>query len=208
MKRSKYMLQKIYLITLALAILMAANVFVVSVGKFHINSQTDLNPYIDSVSFIKKNIYANRGLIFDSNGIVVAQDEEVYNIICFLDEGRIGLFNKPAYIEDLEYTSRVLATILETEPEDIYSILSNAKMKGYYQTEIGNIGRNLSEETKLKIEEYAIPGVEFTTSDKRYYPLGDYFSPYLVGFAQADENGKLIIYTIEEYIFNRISIIL
>ena len=206
MKRSKYMLQKIYLITLALAILMAANVFVVSVGKFHINSQTDLNPYIDSVSFIKKNIYANRGLIFDSNGIVVAQDEEVYNIICFLDEGRIGLFNKPAYIEDLEYTSRVLATILETEPEDIYSILSNAKMKGYYQTEIGNIGRNLSEETKLKIEEYAIPGVEFTTSDKRYYPLGDYFSPYLVGFAQADENGKLIgKMGVEQYLNDELS---
>lgn len=192
MKRSNTRLLLIFTITLVAMSIMAANVFVVTVGKKHLYSGTDLEPYVNSVSYINKTIFANRGLILDANGMVVAQDEDVYNIICYTDENRLGLHNKPAYIEDIAYASRVLATILETDELSIYEHLANAKEKGLYQTEIGNVGRNLSKEQKEAIEEYDIPGIEFVKSNKRYYPLGDYFAPYLVGFAQPNEDGKLI----------------
>ena len=192
MKRSNARLLLIFGITLVVMLVMAANVFVVTVGKKHLYSGTDLEPYVSSVSYINQPIFANRGLILDANGMIVAQDEDVYNIICFTDENRKGLHNKPAYIEDIAYASRVLATILETDESEIYEHLSNAKIKGLYQTEIGNVGRNLSSDQKKAIEEYEIPGIEFVKSSKRYYPLGNYFAPYIVGFAQLNEEGKLV----------------
>ena len=192
MRRSNLSLLIIFTITLVASVLVAANVFVVSIGKVHLNSGTDLEPYINSVSYINKDIFASRGLIFDSNNMIVAQDEDVYNIICYIDENRIGLHNKPAYIEDIAYAARVLGTILNTDEMTIYEHLANAKEKGIYQTEIGTIGRNLTLEQKEAIEEYDIAGIEFVKSSKRFYPLGSYFAPYLVGFAQPNEDGKLV----------------
>lgn len=81
MRRSNLSLLIIFTITLVASVLVAANVFVVSIGKVHLNSGTDLEPYINSVSYINKDIFASRGLIFDSNNMIVAQDEDVYNII-------------------------------------------------------------------------------------------------------------------------------
>lgn len=192
MNKSNRRLRLIIGIMLVAVLIVAANIFVTVIGKIHIRSMTDLDKYVNSVSFIKEDIYADRGMIFDANGLTVAQDEKIYNIICFIDESRVGVGNKEAYIKDIEYTSRVLATVLETDDAKIYDILSKAKANNLYQTEIGNVGRNLSEEVMLKIKEYELQGVEFYESTKRTYPLGNYFSPYIVGFAQADENGKQI----------------
>ena len=204
MKRSNRMLLVIVTLMLAAMFLVTANVFVTVIGKVHLRSLTDLDKYVDSVSYIKENIIADRGMIFDANGLTVAQDEKTYNIICFMDPNRVGVGNKEAYVKDKEYTARVLSSILECDETAIYSILLNAS--NLYQTELGNYGRNIKEATKEKIEEYELQGVEFYESTHRAYPMGDYFAPYLVGFSQADENGKQVgKMGVEQYLNDELS---
>ena len=190
MRRSNRMLLLIFGIVITISFLVCVNVLVVALGKVHLRSGTDLDVYVESVNTVHETIHADRGMIYDSNGIVVAQDESTYNIICYMDSSRVGVHNTIAYVDDIDYTARVLATCLNASEEDIKSILNSAKDK--YQTELGLIGKDVSNEEKEAIEEYNLTGVEFVESVKRNYPLGEYFTPYLLGFAQVDENGKLV----------------
>ncbi len=190
MRRSNRMLLLIFGIVITISFLVCVNVLVVALGKVHLRSGTDLDVYVESVNTVHETIHADRGMIYDSNGIVVAQDESTYNIICYMDSSRVGVHNTIAYVDDIDYTARVLATCLNASEEDIKSILNSAKDK--YQTELGLIGKDVSNEEKEAIEEYNLTGVEFVESVKRNYPLGEYFAPYLLGFAQVDENGKLV----------------
>ncbi len=182
-------LKAIFSVTFVVAFVVIVNVVVVSVFQLHIRSLTSLESYVNSVNYVRETIYASRGNIYDANGMTVATDVSTYSIICYMSESRTYADGSPGYVVDIEYTANVLANILGADQETIYEILESAQ--GLYQTEIGTAGRQIDEATKLAIEEYELPGVEFVSSSKRYYPLGDYFSPYLVGFAQ-DENGTLV----------------
>ncbi|MBR2808864.1 MAG: penicillin-binding protein, partial [Erysipelotrichaceae bacterium] len=59
-----------------------------------------------------------------------------------------------------------------------------------YQTELGIKGRNLPIEVVDQIRSYELNGVEFTKSVKRNYYIEN-FAPYLVGFAQTNDEGVL-----------------
>lgn len=193
MKRSNAMLRFLFSFALIVVSIMVANVFVVSAAKLHIRSMTDLKPYIDSVACVNETIYANRGYIFDNNGQVVAQDQATYDIICYLSPKRLSNNNQVAYVDDPLFTSQVLSNYLDMDQSEIFELLSQGSQKGLYQTELGLKGRNLSEEVKDEILNYpGIHGIGFRESTKRIYPLGKNFASYLLGFAQSDENGKLI----------------
>ena len=189
MKRSNNMLRLIYILATTVMILCVINVFIVAVGKLHLRSLTSLDSYIQSVSLVSETLRAKRGNIYDANGEIVAQDQKTYDVICYLDSSRMN-GKKPAYVVDPLYTSQVLARILDGDQSEIYSLLtSNPDL---YQTEIGLTGKNISEEQKNEI--LATPeiyGVGFKESYKRVYSTS-YFAPYLIGFAQSDESGKLV----------------
>lgn len=190
MKRSNGVLRFIYLISLIACGLVVINVFLVCVFKIHPRSLTSLDSYIQNVSMVQETVHAKRGNIFSSTGEVVAQDEGTYDIICYLSKSRMAANNEPAYIVDPLYTAQVLATVLNGDQQQIYyNLTSNTKL---YQTELGLIGKNISQEKKELIESYNLPGIGFRSSYTRTYPEGSAFSPYLIGFAQSNEDGKLI----------------
>lgn len=190
MKRSNAMLRLFYVIALIAMIACAINVFVVCIGKLHIRSGTSLTSYIQSVSLVSETLHAKRGNIYDANGQIVAQDQKTYDIICYLDSSRTN-GKKIAYVEDPLYTSQVLANILGGDQADIYYYLTyNPDL---YQTEIGLIGRNITEEQRDAIlNTPEIYGIGFKESNKRIYAQGSNFAPYLIGFAQSDDTGKLV----------------
>ena len=203
MKRSRLVLLMVLGLTGIVSFLVCANVFVVSVMHYHFASKTDLNPYIDDSNVVVDTLYARRGYIFDSEGVIVAQDEDTYDIICFLDESRLDVGNVIAYVDDISKTATELAKCLNANPEDLFSIMTNAKMNGLYQTEIGLVGKNISKETKEAIDKLNLPGVEFVETKKRNYTYGPDFSPYLIGFAQQDREGsdKLVgMMGVEQYL--------
>ncbi len=191
MKRSNQTLRFLYFLMLGMTLLVIVNVFLVTILKLHIRSNTSLKDYVQSVSNVEEKIFASRGNIYDNAGAIVAQDVKTYDIICYLDQDRLSSSDEVAYVDNPLFTAQALAPILEMDPSDIYAILtSNPDL---YQVELGAAGRNLSEEKKAQIEAIeGLHGIDFRNSYKRYYPFGETFSPQLVGFAQSDNTGKLI----------------
>ncbi len=173
--------------TLAVSTVITANVFMVSVMKVHAGSGTDLRAYANNANIKKEIKKSVRGNIYDRNGVTIAQDQRTYNIVCILDKTRPAPQGQVAYVDDPKKTAEVLSVLLNGEEETIYSLLT----KDVYQTELGNIGRNITREKKEEIESYGLNGVEFTESIQRNYPLGQ-FASNLIGFAQSDETGTTV----------------
>ena len=176
-----------FLTALVVMSLLATNVFYVSIIKKHFRSGTDLNAYADSANTIRETEKALRGNIYTRSGTVIAEDNRTYNIICILDENRLSREDEIAYVKDKETTAKELSRILRADKDTILNYLN----QDVWQTELGTAGRNLSESTKNEIEALNLPGIEFTDSIQRVYPLGT-FASNLIGFAQSDETGSTI----------------
>ncbi|MDO4197772.1 MAG: penicillin-binding protein [Erysipelotrichaceae bacterium] len=191
MKRSNDKLRFLYIIFLTVCAVIIVNVGVTTLMKIHLRSMTSLDDYVNSVSNVDETIFASRGMILDTNGQVLAQDVQTYDIICYLDKDRLSSGNTPAYVDNPSFAANALAPILGMDASDIYTILTSND--GLYQVELGAYGRNLSEEQKNEIEAIdGLHGIDFRISYTRYYPYNGDISPQLVGFAKSDDTGKLV----------------
>ena len=123
---------------------------------------------------------AKRGTIYDHEGNVLAQNITSYTLVAYLDPSKTTDDSIPQHVQDKEYTAVKLASILGEENKDYILERLNSKAK---QVEFGNVGRNLTELTKLAIEELDLPGISFNETVKRYYPNGN-FASYLIGYAK------------------------
>lgn len=123
---------------------------------------------------------AKRGTIYDVDGNILAQNISSYTLIAYLDSSRTVDENNPNHVVDKEYTAVKLSSVLG---EENYEYILERLNKTSKQVEFGNIGRNLTELTKLAIEELNLPGISFTETVKRYYPNGN-FASYIIGYAK------------------------
>ena len=186
-KRGNRSVLYIFITALVVMAMLATNVFFVAIKKVHYRSGTDLHSYADAANTIRETTKAMRGNIYTRNNTIIAEDNRTYNIICILDENRLAVEGQITYVKDKEKTATELSKILRTDKDKILNFLS----QDVYQTELGTAGRNLSESTKKQIEALGLPGIEFTDSIQRVYPLGT-FASNLIGFAQSDETGSTI----------------
>ncbi len=186
MKRSRNMLLFTIFIISTILIVVAINLFFVSIVGLHINSQTDLKAYSANVNTVNQVLQAKRGFILDRNGEIIAQDKETYTIYAIVDTSRPSYKNKPAYVVDIDTTAQTLAVYLEA-PEDY---IKERLLTASYQTEFGIYGSSLTLSKKDAIEALDLPGIGFSKTLSRYYPL-NHFASYLIGFVN-QENGKTI----------------
>lgn len=186
-RKRNHAVRNIFFVTLGTMVLITSNVFMVSIGKVHILSGTDLSVYADNQNIVTEKEQALRGEIKDRNGNIIAQDNRTYNIICILDSSRPSVGDTVAYVKDKEHTAEVLSKILRMDQNKIMEYLSQDK----YQTELGLGGRNLSKSVKDEIEASDLTGIEFTDSIQRVYP-NNVFASNLIGYAQSDENGNTV----------------
>lgn len=136
---------------------------------------------------------AERGTIYDTEGNVLAQNITSYTLIAYLDSTRTVDEKDPKHVVDKEYTATKLASILG---EENYGYILERLNKKSKQVEFGNVGKNLTELTKLAIEELDLPGIDFSETVKRYYPNGD-FASYIIGYAK--QYTRINIKTSEKY---------
>ena len=87
----------------------------------------------------------------------------------------------------MEKTAKELAKFIDLKESEIYKILQNGQQKGRFQVEFGLAGRDISFETKKKIEKLKLPGITFTRNMKRFYPNG-IFASHVIGFTETKEN--------------------
>ncbi|MGJ8729612.1 penicillin-binding protein [Listeria aquatica] len=128
-------------------------------------------------------IEAKRGSIIDRNGEVLAEDTATYTLAAVVSDRLSKTDKNPMYVTNKEKTAEVLSKYIAMSKAEILKQLNKKKV---YQVEFGKAGKNLSVETKKKIEKEDLPGLIFTRQAERFYPNGT-FATQLIGFAQQTE---------------------
>ncbi len=148
---------------------------------------TDIKKFAENRNTTTKTLTASRGSIYSVNNEVLAQDVNSYTVIAYLSPSRTTNKKYPKHVVDKEYTANALSEYLGMTPEAILGLLNY----NTYQVELGPGGRNISETKKQKIAALDLPGIDFESSSKRYYPFGD-FASYIIGYAKKDDKGNLV----------------
>ena len=111
-----------------------------------------------------------RGLIYDRNGEVLAQNFRVYNLEILPDK-----------VEDMDNLLDELSRIVELTPEDIKHFRSVLRKRPSFERQ--TLKANLSEDEAavLAINQHRYPGAELRARLQRYYPEGELTS-HVVGY--------------------------
>ena len=118
-------------------------------------------------------IEANRGLILDRNGVVLADNLTTTSLVLI-----------PNQIKDKEYVTKELSRILKVTYDDM-------KEHVYKNTSIERVhpeGRRLSYDIAEQISNLNIDGVYLVKEAKRYYPHGNLLS-HSLGYVGIDNQG-------------------
>ncbi len=170
----------------------------IGTGNVTVKDKT-LSEFASDRDTVKRTLKAPRGTIYSSDNEVLAKDVNSYTVIAYLEPSRTKDENHPYHVVDKELTAEKLSPIINMSKETILDIL-NTKIKSCdennvcqekvpYQVELGPGGRGITELTKDQIEALDLPGIDFISSTKRYYPNGDFLS-YELGYAKTDDNGN------------------
>ncbi len=158
----------IYVLILICFILITARVFYIQVIDYD-----KLNNYANSLWSRNLPIEPNRGIIYDTNGLVLADNVTTTSLVVI-----------PNQIEDKELTATLLSEILNVSYEDMYAHVSK-------ETSIERVhpeGRRLDYEIADQISNLNLEGVYLIKESKRNYPYGDYLS-HTIGFVGIDNQG-------------------
>ena len=150
--------------------------FILIIGKvFYIQviSYNKLNSYANSLWSRNLPIEANRGIIYDRNGVVLADNLTTTSLVFI-----------PNQIEDKEKTAKLISEILGTSYEDMLSHVSKKSSIERVHPE----GRRLDFEVADKIASLNLPGVYLVKESKRNYPFGTTLS-HTLGFVGIDNQG-------------------
>ena len=169
-----------------IGILILSNVLFTMVTQKHLRTGTNIKEFKDPDISNTNVLKAKRGTIYDRNGEIIANDEDTYTLVAYVDPSRKGIGNTIAYVKDIDKTARLLAEKLNMKEADIAKQLKTAQDAGQYQTYFGTSGKNLSKSVKESIDALDLPGIGFEETVKRNYPTG-VFASHLIGFAQYDE---------------------
>lgn len=150
--------------------------FIVIIAKvFYIQviSYKKLNNYATSLWSRNLPLEANRGIIYDSNGKILAGNITTTSLILI-----------PNQIDDKEKTAQLLAKILNVSYDVMYKHVSK-------KTSIERVhpeGRRLNNEIADKINDLKLPGVYLVKESKRNYPY-DTLLANTLGFVGIDNQG-------------------
>ena len=191
MKRSNRTLAMMMMAMGCITLLILSNVLYTMTSARHFRTGMNVKEYKDGDIVQRVVLKARRGSILDRSGEVLAKDEDTYTVIAILSKTRKDIGNRPAYVQDIDKTARLLAPKLGLEEAFLRKKLQDARNSNMYQTEFGEKGKYLSNSVKESIAALKLPGIEFQSSVKRTYP-NSVFASHLLGFAQYDEAKKKI----------------
>lgn len=158
----------VFLILLLLFIFIILRVFYVQMFDYQ-----KLNKYAKDLWSRDLPLEADRGLILDRNGVVLADNLTTTSLVLI-----------PNQIKDKEKTTKQLAEILNVSYEDM-------KKHVYKQTSIERVhpeGRRLPYDVAEKISALNMSGVYLVKEAKRYYPYGNMLS-HSLGYVGIDNQG-------------------
>ncbi len=158
----------ILVIIIFLFILIISKVFFIQVINYK-----RLNKYASALWSRNLPIEANRGLIYDRNGVVLANNLTTTSLVLI-----------PNQIRNKEEVARKLSEILGVSYEEMYKHVSKKVSIERVHPE----GRRLSYEIADKIAALKLDGVYLLREAKRYYPY-DKMMSHTLGFVGIDNQG-------------------
>ncbi len=102
-KRANRTLTTIMMICIIVTCLVLMNVLYTMITKTHLRSGVVVTDYSNSAE--KKLITASRGMIYDRNKEIIAQDVDTYTIYAILDPSHTGIGDVPEYVSDAKLIS-------------------------------------------------------------------------------------------------------
>ena len=155
------------------AIIFAFIVIILRVGYVQLFDYKKLKNKADDLWSRNLPIAANRGVITDRNGVVLADNITTTSLVLI-----------PNQIKDPNYASTELSKILGVTKEEMDKhVKKKASIERVYPE-----GRQLSYEVADKIEALNIDGVYLVKESKRYYPYGKTLS-HVLGYVGIDNQG-------------------
>lgn len=167
-KRINERIKIAFLIMLLLFVFIILRVFYIQVFDYK-----KLNEYASDLWSRDLPIEANRGLILDRNGVVLADNLTTTSLVLI-----------PNQIKDKDKATKSLAEILNVSYEEM-------KKHVYKRTSIERVhpeGRRLSYDIAEKISNLKLDGVYLVKEAKRYYPYGNLLS-HSLGYVGIDNQG-------------------
>lgn len=186
LNKNKNVIAKVFILIFFLFLFL----FVLRLGYLCLSGKVDginLREFSEKRNTKEETLYALRGDIYDVNGEVLAQTINSYTLIAYVDEKRSEGFDEPQHVVDKELTAEKLSAVLNMDKNRIFEILN----KKAYQVEFGTKGKGLTELQKEQIEALGLSGIDFITSNKRYYPNNTFLS-YVIGYVKEYEDGTKI----------------
>ena len=157
-------------------ILVTIIIFIAIIGKvFYIQviDYKKINKYATSLWSRNLPLAANRGIIYDTNGVELASNVTTTSLILI-----------PNQIKDKELVTEKLSKILNVSYDEMYKHVSK-------KTSIERVhpeGRNLSYDIADRINELGFDGVYLVKEANRYYPY-DTLMSHTLGFVGIDNQG-------------------
>ncbi len=163
-------------VRIRIVLLIIVFLFFLIVGKvFYIQviSYNKLNGYASSLWSRNLPVEANRGIMYDVNGRVLADNITTTSLVLI-----------PNQIKDKDGTASKLASILGVSKDDMMKhVMKIASIERVHPE-----GRRLSYEIADKINDLKLPGVYLIKESKRYYP-NDTMLSHSLGFVGIDNQG-------------------
>ncbi|CAD2077069.1 penicillin-binding protein [Phocicoccus pinnipedialis] len=128
---------------------------------------------------------SNRGQILDRHGEILASDMEAYRIAVIVDD------NYPNHLTDKKKVAKELSTVMSMSEKEIIKMIDEGIKSDRFQVEFGTKGRNVSYKNRKLLESKELDGLTFLPETKRFYPNG-VFASHIIGFAEPNEDGKLV----------------
>ncbi|EGQ8294540.1 penicillin-binding protein 2 [Vibrio parahaemolyticus] len=145
--------------------LLVANMYNIQVNQFQ-DYQTRSND--NRIKVVP--IAPNRGLIYDRNGVLLAENRPVFNLEL-----------TPEKIKDIDATIQELQTILEITPEQIERFHRERKRTRRFKSVPLLSQLNEKQVAVFSVNQYRFPGVEISATLKRYYPYGEVLT-HVIGY--------------------------
>lgn len=158
----------VFLVVIICLVITIAKVFYIQVFQYE-----KLNTLAESLWSRELPISADRGLIIDRNGTLLATNITTTSLVVI-----------PSQIVDKEDAAKKLSDILNSDYNDMLEHVSK-------RTSIERVhpeGRQLDYETAEKIDALKIDGVYLVKESKRYYPYDDLLS-HVLGYVGIDNQG-------------------
>lgn len=115
-------------------------------------------------------IEPNRGLIYDRNGVLLAENKPIFNLVI-----------TPDLVKNIDATIQQLSTFIKIDAEDLKQFNRQRRLHHRFEPVPIRLKLNEEEVAKFALERYHFPGVAIQAQMIRYYPQGTSFAA-IVGY--------------------------